>query len=76
MGRGGGGPARGGPGGRGRGNLGIWQEGVRAVYDPKLKEEGDKVVARFKANNDDSPKFPLRMFLRPDTNTHPHLFVL
>ena len=78
MGRGGGsgGPFRGGPGGRGRGNFGIWQEGVRAVYDPRLKEEGDRVIARFKAAADDSPKYPLRMFLESDANPRAHRFVL
>ena len=76
MGRGGGGgPSRGGPGGRGRGNTGIWQEGVRAVYDPRLKEEGDKVVARFNAAKDDSPKYPLRTFLESDPSLDPHPFV-
>ncbi|KAF9652530.1 Piwi-domain-containing protein [Thelephora ganbajun] len=57
---GGGGPPRGGPGGRGRGNFGIWQENVRAVYPPQLREEADRVVARFKADTDDSPRLPLR----------------
>jgi len=61
--RGRGGPPR---GGRGRGDFGIWQENVRAVYPPQLKEEADKVVARFKAVKDDSPQFPLRMSLQSD----------
>jgi len=74
MGRGGGG---GGPprGGRGRGNFGIWQENVRAVYPPQLKEEADRVVARFKAVKDDSPQFPLRTSLRSVVNAHFHRFV-
>ena len=57
-----GGPPRGGPGGRGRGNFGIWQENVPAVYPPQLKEEADRVVARFNAVKDDSPNLPLRTF--------------
>lgn len=77
MGRGGGGggPGRGGPGGRGRGNFGIWQENVRAVYDPRLKEEADKVVTRFKAVTDDSPEFPLRKFLESDANACFNCFI-
>ena len=64
-----GGPARGGFGGRGRGgNFGIWQEGVRAVHSPQLKEEEDRVVAKFKAEKDDSPELPLRTFLPSDPN--------
>lgn len=76
-GSGGGGPGRGGPGGRGRGNFGIWQENVRAVYDPRLKEEADKVVNRFKADSDyESSEFPLRTFLDSGVNTHFHYFVV
>jgi len=77
MGRGGGGggPSRGGGGGRGRGNFGIWQEGVRASYDSRLKEEGDRVVARFNATKDNSPEFPLRTFLESDANSHSHRFL-
>ena len=75
-GSGGGGPGRGGPGGRGRGNFGIWQENVRAVYDPRLKEEADKVVNRFKAVPDQSPEFPLRTFLGSGVNTHFHCLVV
>ena len=69
MGRGGGGPGRGGPGGRGRGgNVGIWQEGVPAVHSQQLRELEDRVVARFKAENDDSPELPLRTFLQSNAN--------
>lgn len=76
MGRGGGGPPRGGRGGRGRGgNFGIWQENVRAVHSPQLKEEEDKVVARFNAEKGDSPEFPLRTFLQSDANPHSQPFV-
>lgn len=58
MGRGG--PSRGGFG-RGRGgNLGIWQENVPAVHPPQLREEEEKVVAKFKADKDESPELPLR----------------
>lgn len=73
MGRGG--PSRGGPGGRGRGDFGIWQQNVQAVYPSQLKEEGDKVVARFKAKKDNSPEYPLRMFLQSYANAYLHRFV-
>ena len=73
MGRGG--PPRGGPGGRGRGNFGIWQENVQAVYPPRLKEEGDRVVQRFKAAKDDSPEFPLRTFLQSHPNADLYRFI-
>ena len=66
MGRGGGGPGR---GGRGRGgNVGIWQEGVPAVHSQQLRELEDRVVARFKAENDNSPELPLRTFLQSNGN--------
>ena len=77
MGRGGGrgGPARGGPGGgRGRGDFGIWQENVPAVYDPRLREEADRVVARFKAVTDDSPEYPLRTFPESNAGARSHRF--
>jgi hypothetical protein len=70
MGRGG--PSR---GGRGRGDFGIWQENVQAVYPPRLKQEDDRVVERFKAAKDDSPEFPLRTFLQSHANTHLYRFV-
>ena len=65
MGRGG--PSRGGFGGRGRGgNTGIWQENVPAVHPPQLREEEERVVAKFKADKDDSPELPLRELCSPD----------
>lgn len=73
MGRGG--PPRGGPGGRGRGNFGVWQENVRAVHPPQRKEEEDRVVARFKAAKDKPPEFPLRKFPQSFANSHPYRFV-
>lgn len=77
MGRGGGAPPRGGFGGRGRGgNFGIWQENVRVVHPPEIKEEEDRVVARFNAKKDSSPKLPLRMSLRSYFNAPSNRFIL
>jgi hypothetical protein len=71
---GGGGPPR---GGRGRGgNTGIWQENVRAIHSPQLKEEEDRIVAKFNAEKDDSPKLPLRTFISLDPHALFHRFVL
>ena len=78
IGRGGGrrGPARGGPGGgRDRGDFGIWQKNVPAVYNPRLREEADRVVTRFKAVTDDSPEYPLRMFPESDASARSHRFI-